>query len=243
MLAFAANSLLCRLALGFEQIDAASFTSVRLISGAVMMAILLLPGIRARERHRANWRSVFSLFAYMICFSLAYLSLTAGTGALILFGAVQLTMILSALRSGERFVARSLDRIGAGRDRSGLPGTAGRFRAGPARRRINDDRWRRLGLLFLVRPVRGRPNAGHRLQLPLCRAFCAAGQRFVMAGFLCDSGRRWARRRFRCTGLRPRLFCLVSGAAKSRRGAGGDGAAIGAGHCGNRRRRFPLRNP
>ena len=102
MLAFAANSLLCRLALGFEQIDAASFTSVRLISGAVMMGMLLLPGIRARERYSADWRSVSSLFAYMICFSLAYLSLAAGTGALILFGAVQLTMILSALRSGER---------------------------------------------------------------------------------------------------------------------------------------------
>lgn len=102
MLAFAANSLLCRLALGFEQIDAASFASVRLISGAVMMGMLLLPGIRARERYSANWRSVFSLFTYMICFSLAYLSLAAGTGALILFGAVQLTMILSALRSGER---------------------------------------------------------------------------------------------------------------------------------------------
>jgi drug/metabolite transporter (DMT)-like permease len=105
MLAFAANSLLCRLALGHEQIDAASFTSVRLISGAVMMGLLILPDIRGGHRPEFDWRTVLALFAYMICFSLAYLSLAAGTGALILFGAVQLTMISLALRSGERFSA------------------------------------------------------------------------------------------------------------------------------------------
>ena len=103
MLAFAANSLLCRLALGFEQIDAASFTSIRLISGAVTMGLLLLPRLRSAARVKAQWQSVVALFAYMICFSLAYLSLAAGTGALILFGAVQITMIVSALLAGERF--------------------------------------------------------------------------------------------------------------------------------------------
>lgn len=103
MLAFAANSLLCRLALGFEQIDAASFTSIRLISGAVTMSLLLLPRLRSAARVEAQWQSVVALFAYMICFSLAYLSLAAGTGALILFGAVQVTMIVSALLAGERF--------------------------------------------------------------------------------------------------------------------------------------------
>ncbi|MGI9201112.1 MAG: DMT family transporter [Woeseiaceae bacterium] len=105
MLAFAANSLLCRLALGLEQIDAASFTSVRIISGALAMGLMILPGIRSGERSEANWRSVLALFSYMICFSLAYLSLAAGTGALILFGAVQITMIVSALSAGERFPA------------------------------------------------------------------------------------------------------------------------------------------
>lgn len=105
MLAFAANSLLCRVALGLEQIDAASFTSVRIVSGALAMGLMILPGIRSGERSEANWRSVLALFAYMICFSLAYLSLAAGTGALILFGAVQITMLASALWFGERFTA------------------------------------------------------------------------------------------------------------------------------------------
>lgn len=105
MLAFAANSLLCRLALGLEQIDAASFTSVRIISGAVAMGLMILPSVRSGERSEVHWRSVLALFSYMICFSLAYLSLAAGTGALILFGAVQITMIVNALRSGERFPA------------------------------------------------------------------------------------------------------------------------------------------
>jgi drug/metabolite transporter (DMT)-like permease len=101
MLAFAANSLLCRLALGAQQIDAASFTSVRIISGAMMMGLLILPRARKNAFPGINWRSVSALFAYMICFSIAYLSLPAGTGALILFAAVQLTMIMVALRSGE----------------------------------------------------------------------------------------------------------------------------------------------
>jgi len=101
MLAFAANSLLCRLALGPQQIDAASFTSVRIISGALMLGLLILPHARKDAMPVINWRSVVALFAYMICFSIAYRSLPAGTGALILFAAVQLTMIIVALRSGE----------------------------------------------------------------------------------------------------------------------------------------------
>ena len=74
MLAFAANSLLCRLALGYEQIDAASFTSVRLISGAVMMGLLILPDIRAGHRPEFDWRTVLSLFAYMNTLLLDYFS-------------------------------------------------------------------------------------------------------------------------------------------------------------------------
>lgn len=103
MLAFAANSLLCRLALGAELIDAASFTGVRVLSGAVMLGIIILPRYRLHGRPKADWRAVATLFAYMIFFSIAYLSLGAGTGALILFGAVQLTMFIVALRSGEMF--------------------------------------------------------------------------------------------------------------------------------------------
>ena len=107
MLAFAANSLLCRMALGAELIDAASFTSVRIISGAVMLGVIVLPRLRSQGRPKVDPRAVAMLFAYMIFFSLAYLSLNAGTGALILFGAVQVTMIIVGLRAGERFTALS----------------------------------------------------------------------------------------------------------------------------------------
>jgi drug/metabolite transporter (DMT)-like permease len=104
MLAFAANSLLCRLALGQELIDAATFTTVRVISGAVTLSVIVL--LRRRKQHdrgRVDWRTVAALFTYMVFFSFAYLSLSAGTGALILFGAVQLTMFIFALRQGEHF--------------------------------------------------------------------------------------------------------------------------------------------
>lgn len=107
MLAFAANSLLCRLALGAGEIDAASFTSVRIISGAVMMGLLILPHAKTKKRPAIEWRSVVALFIYMVCFSFAYLSLAAGTGALVLFGAVQLTMFTVALKAGESFPALS----------------------------------------------------------------------------------------------------------------------------------------
>jgi len=102
MVAFAANSGLCRLALGAGLIDAASFATVRTISGAVLLAAILL--LRQETvAARPDWRSVVALYLYMVFFAFAYLSLSAGTGALILFGAVQLTMFTVALRSGEQF--------------------------------------------------------------------------------------------------------------------------------------------
>jgi drug/metabolite transporter (DMT)-like permease len=101
--AFAANSLLCRLALGQELIDAATFTTVRVISGAVSLSLIALFRRRTHHRGTADWRSAAMLFTYMAFFSFAYLSLSAGTGALILFGAVQLTMFIFALRQGEHF--------------------------------------------------------------------------------------------------------------------------------------------
>ena len=103
MVAFAANSLLCRLALGQEIIDAASFATVRVVAGAVTLSLILLPRWRVRGRSPADWRAVTMLFLYMAFFSFAYLSLSAGTGALILFGAVQLTMIIVSLNNGEQF--------------------------------------------------------------------------------------------------------------------------------------------
>ncbi len=103
MLAFAANSLLCRLALGQGLIDAASFATVRVVAGAVTLGLILLPRWRARGRRAPDWRAAVMLFLYMAGFSFAYATLSAGTGALILFSAVQLTMFVVALRGGEHF--------------------------------------------------------------------------------------------------------------------------------------------
>lgn len=105
MLAFAANSLLCRLALQQASIDPASFGSVRLVSGALVLAVIvrLRPGPRAVAR--TDWLAATMLWLYVACFSFAYLTLAAGTGALILFGAVQLTMFSVGLNAGERFTA------------------------------------------------------------------------------------------------------------------------------------------
>jgi len=103
LVAFAANSLLCRLALGEAQVDAASYTSLRLSSGALTLwAIATLTG-RSREIVQSgSWMSAAMLFMYAVAFSFAYLSLDAGTGALVLFGSVQATMILASFIQGHR---------------------------------------------------------------------------------------------------------------------------------------------
>lgn len=101
MIAFAGNSLLCRLALKNTSIDAATFTALRLVSGALML--WLLTSIRRDQRTGCgNWLSAFALFAYAAGFSFAYLTLSAATGALLLFGAVQATMISHGIWKGER---------------------------------------------------------------------------------------------------------------------------------------------
>ncbi len=107
MLAFAANSLLCRAALGPEHIDPASFTTVRILSGAAALAVLVRAVRREPSvtRSRGTWRSGLALFGYAAAFSLAYVSLDTGVGALILFGAVQLSMIGWAVATGERLRA------------------------------------------------------------------------------------------------------------------------------------------
>jgi drug/metabolite transporter (DMT)-like permease len=101
MLAFAGNSLLCRLALTHTSVDPATFTSMRIVSGAAVLWML----VRVRDgaaRPAGTWLSALALFAYAIAFSFAYVSLTAATGALLLFGAVQATMIGYGLFAGER---------------------------------------------------------------------------------------------------------------------------------------------
>lgn len=103
LIAFAANSVLCRLALGEEAIDASSFTIIRLLSGAiVLLAIISINKNKAGSSTRGSWSASLMLFLYAITFSFAYITLDTGTGALILFGSVQITMILLSLLSGNR---------------------------------------------------------------------------------------------------------------------------------------------
>jgi len=101
MLAFAGNSILCRVALKHTAIDPASFTTIRLISGALVLW-LIVNFRRDTSSVTGTWPSAFALFVYAAGFSFAYVSLSAGTGALLLFGAVQVTMISAGLWSGER---------------------------------------------------------------------------------------------------------------------------------------------
>lgn len=101
MIAFASNSLLCRAALKHTSIDAATFTFVRILSGAVILWFV----VKSRGvawKTAGTWPSALALFIYAAAFSFAYNTLPAGTGALLLFGAVQATMILWGLRQGER---------------------------------------------------------------------------------------------------------------------------------------------
>ncbi len=125
LVAFAFNSILCRLALRGDEADAAGFTAVRLASGAVALVVIswlaakggdlsgsegaqlgapsdlsTLPTVRVSAF--GSWTSAFYLFAYAVCFSFAYFGLTAGTGALVLFGSVQMTMVAAAIVKGER---------------------------------------------------------------------------------------------------------------------------------------------
>ena len=101
LIAFASNSLLCRVALKQTDIDAASFTSIRLIAGAAMLWLLVRIQ-RNTTSGSGNWLSAMALFTYAAAFSFAYVSLTAATGALLLFGAVQATMIGYGIWIGEK---------------------------------------------------------------------------------------------------------------------------------------------
>jgi len=101
MIAFAGNSLLCRVALSTTGTDAASFTTIRIVSGAVTLFVLIVLGRRSWSLG-GSWLSAMALFGYAAGFSFAYLSLSAATGALLLFGAVQCTMIGYGLIRGER---------------------------------------------------------------------------------------------------------------------------------------------
>jgi drug/metabolite transporter (DMT)-like permease len=103
LVAFAGNSVLCRLALTRTTIDAASFTSIRMLAGAAMLALVSMSRRDASRTLGGSWRSAAALFIYAAGFSLAYVHLTTGTGALLLFGAVQASMITYGMVRGERF--------------------------------------------------------------------------------------------------------------------------------------------
>ena len=116
MCAFAGNSVLCRWALVDTHIDPASFTMVRLVSGALFLALLTMmikpkfiqypdstsPTAQRVSKLSGSWLGALALFMYAACFSFAYISLSAATGALILFGSVQFTMILYSIFKGQR---------------------------------------------------------------------------------------------------------------------------------------------
>ena len=102
MIAFAANSLLCRAALGGAHVDPATFTTLRLLSGAVVLGLLVRIRETSAPPSRSIWGSAAALFAYATGFSFAYTRIPAGVGALLLFAAVQLTMNGAGLVSGER---------------------------------------------------------------------------------------------------------------------------------------------
>jgi drug/metabolite transporter (DMT)-like permease len=103
LIAFAANSILCRLALDGQSIDAASFAIIRLSSGAVALAVICKTvGGNQHSSSEGKWPAALMLFLYAACFSFAYITLDTGTGALILFAAVQLTMIGVAVATGDR---------------------------------------------------------------------------------------------------------------------------------------------
>ena len=102
LVAFAANSVLCRIALRRATIDAATFSTIRLTAGAATLVLVTMSTRRVSAHVEGSWTSAGMLFLYAVPFSFAYTRLSAGTGALILFGCVQLTMMIAALRSGER---------------------------------------------------------------------------------------------------------------------------------------------
>jgi drug/metabolite transporter (DMT)-like permease len=103
LIAFAANSVLCRLALDNRSIDASSFTVIRMLSGVIVLFIIFkLKATKNEVLSKGSWSASIALFIYAISFSYAYLSLDTGTGALILFGSVQITMIFVSMISGAR---------------------------------------------------------------------------------------------------------------------------------------------
>jgi drug/metabolite transporter (DMT)-like permease len=214
LLAFAGNSLLCRLALRETSIDAASFSSVRLVSGALMLALLVAWRGRGqagavRPWHAGSWRSALALFIYAAGFSFAYVSLSAATGALLLFGVVQTSMIGWGLWRGERL--RPLQWAGLAAASAGLvwlllPGLATpSLEAGLLMACA--------GVAWAVYTLRGRsagPQAGAATAVTAGNFLRAAPLALALSFSL--SALNWAHARWDSAGL---LLALASGALAS----------------------------
>ena len=164
LVAFAANSVLNRLALGENTIDAGSFTAIRLLSGAVVLLIIFqLTRKKNSPSSQGSWRGGLMLFLYAAPFSYAYITLNTGTGALILFGAVQLTILFLSLISGNRLhlaewvgLVLAFFRIRISHTAWGQPAPVGGLRP--------DDPGRdRLGRLHADRERIARSAGGHDL--------------------------------------------------------------------------------
>jgi hypothetical protein len=223
LIAFAANSVLCRLALGKAAIDAASFTTIRLVSGAL---VLLLVGTAAktdRAADRGNWTSAFMLFLYAVAFSFAYISLNTGTGALILFVSVQATMIIFAIWKGERLGLMSI--LGllialAGLTYLVFPGLAAPSPSGAALMAL-------AGISWGIYSLRGRgsvsdlfsESAYYFCRCILCRPFRGTGIGDRLRHLVCRPAVPFSNQ------------CGLSAAARTRSGcAGGPGAALRTAH-------------
>ncbi len=232
MLAFAANSVLARLALGGGGMDAFAYTGIRLGSGALMLALLVALRGRPLSWADGKWRSAAALFGYALCFSIAYLMLSAGTGALILFASVQLGMLGWAISRGDR--PGPLEALGMVLAFGGLlyllaPGLTAPNPFGAALMVVVGAL---LGRLYAARARLAQPADRHGGQFPALPAAGPAagcGQRLCRAAltdgdFLCRALGRG--------GLGARLCHLVCGAAGADPGAGGDYPAQRTGHCG-----------
>ena len=213
MLAFAANSLLCRLALKDGHIDAASFTGLRIGWGALLLA-LIIRARGARPLAAGNWRSAWALFVYAAGFSYAYLGLSAATGALLLFGAVQATMLAYGFHAGERMArpqVAGLAIAAAGLIVLLLPGLAAPSLPHALLMAAAGIGW---GVYSLR--ARGAGDPANATAGNFLRSADGAGARAVLAALVAH---RWRRHRlcarFGCAGLWPGLCALVPGIARA----------------------------
>ena len=236
MIAFAANSLLCRMALGAHLIDAASFTAVRLVCGALFLALLVVIRHRSVFSSRADAIAVGALFGYAIAFSFAYLGLSAGTGALILFGAVQITMIGAGLINRERLSPLGWGGLVLGVHGIGRVACAGRHSAAHLQRTADGHRGHRVGHLLVTWSQGTRSVTRDRDEFPVERPACIAVGTDVRPSPSGVGRGTGSRRRFGCDRFWSWLRDLVCSAGATSCHRCCFGAVVSAGHRGTRRR-------